>query len=344
MPSDTATDGTERPPGQVCPNPDCHIDQRWEGFRGLACPECGTKLAVACEKCDSGAVERVDGSPRCSEHVPDLVADGGTERIAFIDIYSGPGGVGYALDAIIREYDLPVDHIGIDKTDYSDTYPGDFAQCDASSVGQVINAVWYYLVDYDVVILWMSPPCLAYSTVSWSNCNQLGFDDPREYYPTFADLNVRVVLEAIDPDAYIIENVANCEDIREPTRINGFGVGLPFDLERHFETSFPCPNRLDDGEAEAGHFTRTGDWQSKKPLARTKGVPEDWGRQEIRSAMPREVVQYLLHYCPEFPEVPLPDGVEDRQQFLTESFVAATDGGETRSHSTTDTEQSEGSQ
>jgi hypothetical protein len=258
---------------------------------------------------------------------------GGTERIAFIDIYSGPGGVGYALDAIIDEFDLPVDHIGIDITDYSDTYPGDFAQCDASSVGQVINAVWYYLTEYDVVILWMSPSCLAYSTISYSNCNQVGFDDPRDYYPTFDDLNIRTVLRSVGPDEYIIENVANCEDIREPTRINGFGVGLPFDLERHFETSFPCPDRLGDGEAEAGHLTRTGDWQSKKLLARIKGVPEDWDRQEIRSAMPRELVQYLLHYCPAFPEIPLPDGV-DRQQFLTESFVAVADGGNDRSLST----------
>jgi len=68
-----------RPAGQVCPNPDCHIDQRWEGFNGLACPECATRLVVACSLCDSGAVERnEDGEPLCSDHnSQELVADGG---------------------------------------------------------------------------------------------------------------------------------------------------------------------------------------------------------------------------------------------------------------------------
>ena len=67
------------PEGQVCPNPECHIDQRFKGFCGLACPECATRLVVACSECDSGAVEEVAGSPYCSDHVPELVSDGGQE-------------------------------------------------------------------------------------------------------------------------------------------------------------------------------------------------------------------------------------------------------------------------
>lgn len=70
--------GTERCEGQVCPNEECHIDQRFRGFWGLACPECACRLVVACAKCDSGAVEEIDGSARCSDHAHEIVADGGT--------------------------------------------------------------------------------------------------------------------------------------------------------------------------------------------------------------------------------------------------------------------------
>lgn len=74
--------GTDRPEGQVCPNPGCEIDQRWEGFRGHACPECGSKLVVACSCCDSGAVyEDEEETPYCSDHDPRKVAtDGGTDE------------------------------------------------------------------------------------------------------------------------------------------------------------------------------------------------------------------------------------------------------------------------
>lgn len=60
--------GSERPPGQVCLNSDCHLDQRWEGFHGLACPECATRLVVACSRCDSPATEEIGDTPFCESH------------------------------------------------------------------------------------------------------------------------------------------------------------------------------------------------------------------------------------------------------------------------------------
>lgn len=71
---------TSLPDGQVCPNPDCNIDQRFKGFRGYACPECAALLVVACSKCDSGAIEEHDGTPFCSEHIPKMDADGDTGK------------------------------------------------------------------------------------------------------------------------------------------------------------------------------------------------------------------------------------------------------------------------
>lgn len=53
----------------VCPNPECHIDQQWSRRRVLCCPECASTLAIACEECKSPAIERVGGSPRCSDHL-----------------------------------------------------------------------------------------------------------------------------------------------------------------------------------------------------------------------------------------------------------------------------------
>lgn len=221
-----------------------------------------------------------------------------------IDLYSGRGGVGLALD------ELGLTHVGVDVVDYSDTYPGEFIQADASDLEFIKS-----LPSPD--ILWMSPPCQAYSTLSHCNKHRLGFEDPRDHYPTFSDLNVRDVVDALAPGDYIIENVPTCEDLEDPTRLNGLGFGLGFDNERHFETSFPVPNQLGTGEATISMNTRQESSQRVGPLAEAKRVPASWGRQGVRSAIPREYVAYLLHYCPSAPDIDLPDGVE-RQSFLTE--------------------------
>ena len=60
--------------GQVCPggqskDHDCHIDQRWEGFRGFACPHCACRLVVACRYCNRGAIgDDLNGLAVCEDH------------------------------------------------------------------------------------------------------------------------------------------------------------------------------------------------------------------------------------------------------------------------------------
>ena len=68
-----------------------------------------------------------------------------------VDAYSGPGGVGLALDA------LDVRHVGIDIDDYSDTYPGEFVRADASHVDFMAR---FSSPD----LLWLSPRCQAATT------------------------------------------------------------------------------------------------------------------------------------------------------------------------------------
>ncbi len=225
-----------------------------------------------------------------------------------VDGYSGPGGVGLALD------ELPVRHLGIDIEDYSDTYPGEFVQGDASNPG--------FMGSFESPeLLWLSPRCQAYSKLSWANMGRYDWEEtPKERYPTFADLNVREVVAAVDPDEYIIENVATCDDLEEPARLNGLAFGLPVDNCRHFETSFPVPDAYESGTAEIS----IGSEYVRHELAAAKGVPAEWTESEIRSAIPREFVQYLLHYCPSIPDVSLP--AELRQRPLGE--FAATTGGE----------------
>lgn len=213
-----------------------------------------------------------------------------------IDAYSGPGGVGLALS------DLPVRHVGVDIEEYGDEYPGQFVRADASHV-----AFMERFPSPD--LLWLSPRCQAYSRLSWANMGRYDWDQtPKERYPTFADLNVREVIEAIDPEHYIIENVATCDDLREPARLNGLAFGLPINNQRHFETSFSVPDACESGTCEIS----LGSEYVRHELAAAKGVPADWSESEIRSAIPREFVEYLLHYCPSTPNVPLPETLRQR--------------------------------
>lgn len=229
-----------------------------------------------------------------------------------IDGYSGPGGVGLALA------DLPVRHTGIDIEDYSNTYPGEFIQGDCSDIE--------FMKSFESPeLLWLSPRCQAYSRLSWANMGRYNWDEtPKERYPTFADLNVREVIAAVDPDQYIIENVATCDDLRDPCRLNGLAFGLPINNCRHFETTFAVPDAYEKGTPEIS----LGRGYVRKELAAAKRVPEEWSESEVHSAIPREFVQYLLHYCPSTPGVSLP--AELRQRPLGE-FRSRADGGKLRS-------------
>jgi len=222
-----------------------------------------------------------------------------TERsdILVVDLYSGRGGVGYALD------EIGVDHVGVDIEDYADDYPGEFIQGDASDVSALLDALAPYLSVYETVIVWMSPPCQRWSPLTKINAERYEWDDGEieERYPGFEDLNVHDVLDAIGPDHYIIENVPRCPILEDPTRINGLAFGLPFDLERHFETSFPAPDAVEKGRPELTMSTRDNYNNTKyqrQELAEAKGVPTDWPEESVHAAIPSEYVRWLLSFCP----------------------------------------------
>jgi hypothetical protein len=270
------------------------------------------------------------------------MSEGDTYRseVVVIDLYSGRGGVGHALDR------LGVDHVGVDIEDYADDYPGEFVQGDASDVEWLLDTLSHYLKEYETVVLWMSPPCLRYTPLTQINAARYDWDEGEieRRYPGFEELNVREVIAAINPDEYIVENVPRCDELEDPAWVNGLAFGLPFDLERHFETSFSIPHAVENGEPDLTMSTRDNynntEYQ-RRELAEAKSVPTDWPEQSVHSAIPPEYVQYLLHYCPAVNGVSLPKSL--RQRPLSDAFVAATDGGETADKSDTDTDREGGS-
>lgn len=198
-----------------------------------------------------------------------------------LDLYSGRGGVGLALD------EMDVAHVGIDIEDYSDTYPGAFLQGDASKfVGGGFDLVW------------ASPPCTAYSSLSATAYGSA--EAALEACPTIPELRVREIAKRAGAE-YVIENVTGATrrgHLRDPARVNGLAFGEPYELERHFETSFNLPDALGTGDAEIAVQTRDEDDQSARALAEAKDVPLSWGKQGIRSAIPREYVRWVLSFCP----------------------------------------------
>jgi hypothetical protein len=228
-----------------------------------------------------------------------------------LDLYSGHGGVGLALD------DLDVAHIGIDIEDYSDTYPGGFCQGDASEfVGGGFHVVW------------ASPPCTPYSSLSptYYGSREAAMDAN----PTIPDLRVREIAEAAGAE-YVIENVPGATRVghlHDPARVNGLAFGQPYDLERHFETSFPVPDAVEAGEPAVPVATRDGDDQSVRDLAAAKDVPMSWGKQGVRSAIPSEYVRWVLSFCPT-----VDVGRPEREQTML-AAVAATGGGTTTDNPT----------
>jgi site-specific DNA-cytosine methylase len=226
------------------------------------------------------------------------MSETGTYRV--LDLYSGRGGVGLALS----EMDDVV-HVGVDIEDYSDTYPGEFLRGDASEfVGGGFDLVW------------ASPPCTAYSDLSPTAYGSR--EAAMDACPTISELRVREIANAAGAE-YVIENVPGASRegyLRDAARVNGLAFGLPFNLERHFETSFPCPDALERGTPEIVVDTRND--QSVRDLAEAKRVPASWGKQGVRSAIPRKFVRWVLSFCPTLDV----DRPERSQQMLTEARVA----------------------
>ena len=241
-------------------------------------------------------------------------------EVVVIDLYSGRGGVGHALSS------LGFDHIGIDINDHGDDYPGDFVQGDASDVPWLLDVLADYLLEYETVVLWLSPPCLRYTALTQINAARWDWDDGEieERYPGFQELNIRDAIKAISPDHYIIENVPRCPKLEDPTRVNGLAFGLPFDLERHFEASFHAPDAVETGEPSLTMSTRdeyNNTTHQRRELAMAKGIPTDWPEQAVHSAIPREYVQYLFAYFPAL-TVSLPQSLRQRR---TREYVTVDD-------------------
>jgi hypothetical protein len=242
-------------------------------------------------------------------------------RPLVVDLYCGAGGVGIALE------EADVRHVGVDVEDYSELYPGEFIQADASQPP----------LDVDADLVWASPPCQAYSSLSVAHYGSV--EAAREVHPTIPELDVREVCQSLTAEDghYIIENVKRCEHLREPAEINGYGVGLPLSNPRLFETSFPVPDAVGDGH---GAPSAGGPTSESVALRDAKDLPEYITGNDINQAIPPRMVQYLLHYCPSVPDVDLPDAVESRQSLLGGGFVPVADGGETADIASTDTERS----
>jgi hypothetical protein len=214
--------------------------------------------------------------------VRDHPRNGGFGVTTVLDLFSGRGGVGLALSEMDG-----VEHVGVDIEDYSESYPGEFLRGDASEfVGG----------GFDVV--WCSPPCTPYSTLSATAYGSA--KAALEANPTIPELNVREIAKHAGGE-YVIENVAGATrhgHLHDPARVNGLAFGKPFGLERHFETSFPCPDAFQSGRPSTPVQTRDGESQSVAELAAAKNVPASWGKQGVRSAIPREYVRWLLSHCP----------------------------------------------
>ena len=224
-----------------------------------------------------------------------------SNRPLVVDLYCGHGGVGLALD------ELDVDYIGVDIKDRSETYLGEFLRADASLPP----------LDTDADLVWASPPCTPYSTLSPTHYGSR--EAAMDANPTIHDLDVREVAQSLGTE-YIIENVPGATHVghlRDSTRINGLAFAKSYDLERHFETSFPVPDAVENGNPSVTISTRDSDDQSVRDLAEAKRVPMSWGKQGVRSAIPREYVYWLLSYCPTV-DAPRP---RREQQTLTEVKV-----------------------
>lgn len=252
-------------------------------------------------------------------------------RLQVVDLFCGRGGVGYA----ISEMPVPIEphmHAGFDIEDYSDTYPGQFARKDLlgeTSTRDLAAPIDFpsdqgynsCLIDQGMIddeygppsfdgltadVVWISFPCTAYSSLSPTYYGSQ--EAALEANPRITD-DLRELALDIAPN-YVIENVPRATsigDLEANVRVNGLAFGLPFDVERHFETTFPCPDAYRPGNADVTIDTR-GD-QSVQDLADAKGVPSSWGKQGVRSAIPWQYVYWILHHCPTFP-APAPKRVE----------------------------------
>lgn len=199
------------------------------------------------------------------------------------DFYCGAGGVGQVLDDLDDVY-----HVGFDIKDRSNTYPGRFVQADLDWQNNPCRG-WGDLG-------WWSPPCTAYTPLS--QVNHGSREKALEEETRISELSVQNQSRELT-EYYIIENVPGAtrtNEFQPNVKLNGLAFGKPFNLERHFETNFPCPDAYLNGEADM--VLGGSEWSTTEELAEAKEVPKDWDRKAVNQAMPRVYVEWLLWYCP----------------------------------------------
>lgn len=231
------------------------------------------------------------GSPRFDRsHWPQTWTE--EWRVQVADFFAGRGGVGRALEKWFPRWM----YFGVDNQHYGTEYPGKFVQADLLGPdGPPFQGV---VAD----LIWVSFPCTAYSSLSATHYGSR--EAALEANPRITD-DLREWL--LDHAAhYVIENVPGATragDLDANCRANGLFFGEDFDLERHFETTFEVPDAYVAGDASITVDTR-GD-QSVAELAAAKGVPKEWGKQAVRSAVPWQFVWWILAHCPSIP-IPAP--------------------------------------
>lgn len=231
--------------------------------------------------------------------------------VRILDLCCGAGGVGVALRNLLNHGSQEGRFIGVDIEDHSDTYRGEFVQADVSTL--TLDKLG---LSVPVDLVWMSPPCKAYSKASY-----IHHDSPKEVHPTFDDLNVYEIAESLGKE-YVIENVPECGDLRDPIELNGPAFDLQLLFKRAFSTSFPVNSWTEEPTGDEYKLANL----SQRKLAELKGVPPEWGKSALRSAIPREYVGYLLSHCPTISDLTLDDavtayrtlGAGEGQTFLTE--------------------------
>jgi hypothetical protein len=215
------------------------------------------------------------------------------------DLFCGPGGVGKALQRVFRLPTVRGWFTGVDIRDYETAYPGEFTQAD---VQELDLADFNRKEPFDLV--WASPPCQAYSRLS-----HIHYEQPKDVHPTIPELEVRKICSRLGKE-YIIENVVGCDDLNDPTRIEAQAFGVPMIFPRLFETSFRLPDYTKPrGQAVSDEWSPVRmATASREELAAVKHVPETWSEQELRAAIPQQMVAYILAHCPTLPDIEPPGG------------------------------------
>jgi len=177
---------------------------------------------------------------------------------------------------------------GVDNQPFGDVYPGQFVQADLIDEKPPFDGV---VAD----LIWVSFPCTAYSSLSATHYGSA--EAALAANPRITD-DLRAWL--LDHAAhYVIENVPRATtagDLDANCRCNGLYFGESFDLERHFETTFAVPDAYVNESPAVTVDTR--EEQSVRELAEAKGVPAEWGKQAVRSAIPWQYVWWVLAHCP----------------------------------------------